>query len=80
MSKRIRDIVEQHITKHGRVGKAQLCDAVEKSEKTLDRWMSQGIPKAHDAYKLALACGCSEKDALRLAREEVLSDVATETA
>ena len=80
MSKRIKDIVEQYITKHGRAGKARLCGAVEKSENTLNRWMKDGIPTAHDAFNLALACGVEEHEALRIAREEALPDKAVETA
>jgi transcriptional regulator with XRE-family HTH domain len=80
MTQRIRTLLEQHLAKHGRAGKAQLCQVVEKSENTLNRWLRDGIPSAHDAYKLALACGCSEKEALRLAREEALSEVAKEPA
>lgn len=80
MTKSIRASVQQYIIKHGRVGKAQLCEAVNKSERTLDRWLNNGFPSAHDAFKLALACGLKEREALRLAREESLPEVAKETA
>ena len=72
MTMSIRDAVEQHIIKHGRAGKTQLCKAVNRHEKALDRWMKQGFPTAHIAFKLALACGIEEHEALRLAREEAL--------
>lgn len=78
MTTGIKTLVENFIVKHGRVGKAQLCDAVGKSELTLDRWRKNGVPDAHDAFKLALACGCEEQEALRLAREEALPELAHE--
>ncbi len=78
MTTGIKALVQNFIVKHGRVGKAQLCDAVGKSEKTLDRWMESRIPDAHDAFKLALACGCEENKALRLAREEALPETVKE--
>jgi hypothetical protein len=76
MTTGIRAIVQDFITKHGRVGKAQLCETVGKSERTLDRWLENRIPDAHDAFKLALACGLEEHEALRLAREEALPEAA----
>lgn len=74
MTTGIRTLIQNYIVRLGRVGKAQLCEAVGKSERTLDRWMESGIPNAHDAFKLALACGCEEQEALRLAREEALPE------
>lgn len=69
MSKRLRETVEQIIVKEGRAGKARICDALNKSERTLDRWIENGIPTQHDAYTLALAVGFSEEESLRIARE-----------
>lgn len=74
MGKRIRELVEQYALKKGRTGRAKLCDAVNRSERTVfDLWMKKGIPSAELALKLALACECGEKEALRLAREEALA-------
>jgi hypothetical protein len=72
MSKQLKGIVEQFITKHGRVGKAQLCEAINRDEKTLDRWLKNGIPDRHarSVFKLALACGLNEEDALKLTETE----------
>lgn len=72
MTIRIKDLLNRYIEEHGRTGKAQLCIAVRKSENTLNRWLRTGVPNPQDAYKLALACGYNEKEALRLAREEAL--------
>lgn len=80
MTTGIRTLLQDFIVKHGKPGKAQLCKAVKKSEITFDRWMKNGIPDAHDAFKLALACGCEEQEALRLAREEALPVEAKEPA
>lgn len=68
MSERLRELAKQHIVKNGRVGKAQLCDAVGKSERTLDRWLENGVPNDHYAFKLAKALGCSDSEALRMAQ------------
>lgn len=73
-------MVEKHLVKTGPVGRAQVCVDIGKSDRTLGRWLEQGIPTAHHAYKLALACGCSEKEALRMAREEALAGLDEETA
>lgn len=72
MVMRLQALAEEYLEKHGRAGKAQLCIAIEKSENTLNRWLRDGVPTAQDAYKLALACGLKENEALRLAREEAL--------
>lgn len=70
MSGRLKDAVEQYLTKRGSaVGKAELCAAVGKGEATLRRWLKDGVPTSHDAYTLAKACGCTEDEALHLARE-----------
>lgn len=36
---------------------------------TLRRWIRDGFPNAQGRYKLALACGCSEEEALEIAKE-----------
>jgi len=77
MSTGIKALIAEYITKHGRPGKAQLCVAVGKSENTFNRWLKEGIPTAYDAFKIALACGLEEPEALRLAREEALPMAAT---
>lgn len=71
MSRRLKETVEQYLTKKGSaVGKAELCAAVGKGEATLRRWIKDGVPTSHDAYALALACGCTEDEALLIAKEE----------
>ena len=51
--------------------RTKLMDAIGgKSERTLLRWMKQGVPSPEQAFKLARACGCSEKEALALAEQE----------
>lgn len=70
----VRDLLENYLIKNGEKGKKHVCKAVGKSRRTIDRWIKDGIPDRHDAFKLAVACGCEEAEALRLAREEVSVD------
>lgn len=70
MSRRLIEQIEQLKMRKGpAVGMATLCAAVGKSERTLQRWFKYGVPTAHDAYRLALACECTDREAQALARE-----------
>lgn len=79
MSKRLRNVVTSFITKEGEPGWAKLSLATGKDKQTLKRWQKKGVPRSHDAYQVAVACGCGEAEALRLAKEEC-PDEARETA
>lgn len=70
MTTAVLGILENYLIKNGEKGRKHVCKVVGKSRRTLDRWLKDGIPDRHDAFKLALACGCEEKEALRLARDE----------
>jgi hypothetical protein len=60
--------IDQMMTEKGApVVMAALTKAVNKSDRTVRRWFKKGVPTSHDAYLLALACGCSEQEALALA-------------
>lgn len=69
MSKRLQKVLTDYLIKTGNRGKAQLCKAVKKSPVTVDRWLRDGLPTAHDAYLVALACGCTQGEALALAKD-----------
>lgn len=79
MGKRLRDVVERFLTKEGPAGKAALSAAVGRHPATIDRWIKNGCPTPHDAYQLALACGCGERAALLIGKE-CFTDEAKETA
>ena len=70
MNERLRQKIDRVLIEQGAEGKARLSKAVKRSERTFERWLRQGIPTQHDAYKLALACGCTRNQALALACEE----------
>lgn len=70
MTQRFRQLVEQYLMKEGPAGKAVLSAAAGKHPATIDRWIKNGCPTRHDAYKIALACGLSERLAQILAEEE----------
>ena len=78
MSERLRSIVDDYLTKHGVAGKAHLCIAIDRSEVTLWRWRNEGVPSTREAFKLAVACGLNEEEALKLAKEECPSEEARE--
>lgn len=69
MSERLQQVLKDFIIKNGSKGKAELCAAVSKSPVTVDRWLRDGLPTAHDAYLVALACGCTQEEALDLAKD-----------
>lgn len=76
MSSRLRKKIETLMVKKGPAGKVELCQAIDRSERTLDRWLKDGVPTAHEAYRLAVACGCTDEEALQIASEECPSGAA----
>jgi ribosome-binding protein aMBF1 (putative translation factor) len=80
MSETLLERLKELEIKKGREWFADLAKSIKKDPQTIRRWIrSRSIPKGHDAYELALACGFNEEDALRLAKE-CSSDEATESA
>lgn len=70
MSRRLAELMNEVVLKGGARGKSTLALAAGKSEKMIDRYRKQlSTPPTDVARALALACGCSEEDALALARE-----------
>lgn len=56
--------------KGGRPERLRLAVAIGRHEQTLDRWLRNGaIPSTPDAYKLAVAAGFTEGEALEIAKE-----------
>lgn len=81
MSKRLRDVIAEFLTREGEsVGKAKLQVASGRGEPTIRRWLKMGFPTSNDAYIAALTCGCTDAEALALAKEEFASDAAKESA
>lgn len=70
MSNRLRELINKHIVVNGNRGKAQLALAANRSEQMIDRYRKGTSSPGQDVgYQLALACGCSKEDALKLAGE-----------
>lgn len=70
MSKRLEELVQVYLIKNGQGdAMASLASMTGKSEETIRRWIRDGFPNATGRYKLALACGCSEEEALEIAKE-----------
>jgi hypothetical protein len=62
-------VIQQFLVKDD-AGMTKLALAVRKHQGTVQRWINNGrIPVANDRLKVALACGCSEEEALALASE-----------
>lgn len=79
MSGRLVELMQQMILKEGQVGKAKLSQAAARGERMIDRYIKgESAPSADVAYRLALACGCTDEEALKLAKLECPSDVAKE--
>lgn len=74
MSSRLKDVVKAYLSEKGETAKAQLAVSLKRHQATIERWIRDGVPSAEDAYSLALACGCSEEDALELAKECILEE------
>ena len=79
MSMRLQNVLSRHLLKTGEEGLAELSRTFDRSSKTIERWAREGVSNPRKAYKLALACGCTEEDALRMA-EECTQERARETA
>lgn len=69
MSKRLRDALARVRVKKGRPGLRELARSLDVTLKTIERWEEKGVPDEHKAYQLALACGCSEEEALAIGME-----------
>jgi hypothetical protein len=70
MSYRVLDVLNRYLTINGPRGRARVEKMMGIHRTTLFRWRRDGIPKEHEAYRLALACGCTEDEALALACEQ----------
>jgi hypothetical protein len=73
MSDRLREIIQCHLVKAGKEGRARLCLEAEISLSTLSGYLGkrahQSTPRPETAYRVALACGCTQEEALELSKE-----------
>jgi hypothetical protein len=73
MSKRLLDVLTNFQIAKGNLAIALLAHAVDKHPMTIERWLkTRRIPKTDYAFKLAVAAGCSQEEALALVRDELL--------
>lgn len=67
---KLQDMVAAYIVKAGGHGGEKLALAADVSLSTVFKAMKgDHPPKPRNVYRLALACGCSEEEALALAKE-----------
>ena len=70
MSRRLMEKMNRMILVEGAKGKAKLALAAGKSERMIDRYrQGKSKPSSDVVVQLALACGCTEQEALALASE-----------
>lgn len=70
MSERLKQMVEDSIIRLGKKGRQKLALRADLSLSTLVDIVKHGhVPLPANVYKLALACGLAEEEALALARE-----------
>ena len=63
--------MNDYVTVNGMSGKARLCEATNRNMRSVERWLTGDFnPSTQTKYQLALACGCTKKEALALASEE----------
>lgn len=70
MSQELRDLINNVLVKEGESGKARLSMAAKRGTRMIERYASgESNPDRNTSYELALACGRSDEDALRIAKE-----------
>jgi hypothetical protein len=64
------ELLDTYLTKYGTDGKRRLALAVGRGEQMIDRYRKrQAVPPSNVAFRIALACGLEEAEALALAKE-----------
>lgn len=70
MSERLIQAMKDVLLKEGETGKGRLADAIGRQTRMIERYVDKSqTPTESNAYKLAVACGLSEEDALAIAKE-----------
>lgn len=70
MSNRLADLINEVLVKEGIRGRSRLALAADRGEKQIERYsLGKQIPSSDVAFKIALACGCGEREAHRIASE-----------
>lgn len=79
MSKRLVELIDKTLLKMGKNGLEKLAIQSGLSPSSVRNAKRTGHLSLGNGYKLALACGCSDEEALSIAKE-CSSDQATDTA
>lgn len=76
MSQRLWELLDTFLTKNGPTGRRKLALAADRGEQMIERYRKrQAVPPSDVAFKIALACGLGEDEALAIARECPSEDV-----
>lgn len=80
VSDRLKNMIEAYFERSKKSASARLCVAAGCGQRTIYRIKNEGhVPNASTAYRLAKACGWSEKESMDLCQEILAIEVA-ETA
>jgi transcriptional regulator with XRE-family HTH domain len=74
----LRELVANAVTKNGKMGKEKLALKAGLSPSLVANVLNGHAPLPKNAYQLALACGCTDEEALELSKGSSLE--ATDTA
>jgi malate synthase len=82
MPERLWRLIEEVLVKEGTTkGTERLAKAVKRHPDSVARWIkTKNIPKPHDAFVLAKACGASESEATDIGKELLASATATKAS
>lgn len=70
MSERLVQAIRDVLLKEGETGKGRLADVIGRQTRMIERYVDKvASPSQGNAYKLAVACGLGEEDALAIAKE-----------
>lgn len=70
MSRNLVKAIETVMIREGQTGKGRLADVIGVGTRQIERYVDQDVtPKPDVAYKLAVACGLSDVEALRISAE-----------
>lgn len=67
---RLIQLMNDMVVREGSQGRMRMALAIDRGERMVRRYLNgESIPSQKTAYRLALACGCTDEEALAVARE-----------
>lgn len=69
MSQKLIRLIEGYVARNGKNARTLLSAKAQISPTTLGKILNGHLPLMDVTYRIAIACGCGDEDALKLARE-----------